>query len=65
MAKKRKIVHTMIYKALHRKLTNEKRERTPPPPTIGKNMIFWRKIGIFHTKYPKNFRASLRSALFF
>jgi hypothetical protein len=28
MAKKRKIVHTMIYKALHRKLTNEKRERT-------------------------------------
>jgi hypothetical protein len=26
---------------------------------IGKNMIFWRKIVIFHTKYPKNFRASL------
>ena len=23
----------------------------------GKNMIFWRKIVIFHTKYPKNFRA--------
>jgi hypothetical protein len=23
---------------------------------IGKNMIFWRKIVIFHTKYPKNFR---------
>ena len=22
-------------------------------------MIFWRKIVIFHTKYPKNFRASL------
>ena len=21
-------------------------------------MIFWRKIVIFHTKYPKNFRAS-------
>ena len=32
----------------------------PPPPKIGKNMIFWRKIVIFHTKYPKNFRASLR-----
>ena len=31
----------------------------PPPPKIGKNMIFWRKIVIFHTKYPKNFRASL------
>jgi hypothetical protein len=30
------------------------------PPKIGKNMIFWRKIVIFHTKYPKNFRASLR-----
>jgi hypothetical protein len=25
-------------------------------------MIFWRKIVISHTKYPKNFRASLRSA---
>jgi hypothetical protein len=29
------------------------------PPKIGKNMIFWRKIMIFHTKYPKNFHASL------
>ena len=35
------------------------------PPKIGKNMIFWRKIVIFHTKYPKNFRASLRSEDFF
>jgi hypothetical protein len=35
------------------------------PPKIGKNMIFWRKIVIFHTKYPKHFRASLRSAQFF
>jgi hypothetical protein len=34
-------------------------------PKIGKNMIFWRKIVIFHTKYPKYFRASLRSAQFF
>ena len=25
------------------------------PPKIGKNMIFWRKIVIFHTKYPKIF----------
>ena len=33
--------------------------------TIGKNMIFWRKIVIFHTKYLKHFRASLRSAQFF
>ena len=32
------------------------------PPKIGKNMIFWRKILIFHTKYTNNFRASLRSA---
>ena len=30
-----------------------------PPPIIGKSMIFWRKIVIFHTKYLKNFRASL------
>jgi hypothetical protein len=37
----------------------------PPPPKIGKNMIFWRKIVIFYTKYPNNFRASLRSAQFF
>ena len=35
------------------------------PPKIGKNMIFWRKIVIFHTKYPTKFRASLRSAQFF
>ena len=33
--------------------------RRSPPPKIGKNMIFWRKIVIFHTKYLKNFRASL------
>jgi hypothetical protein len=36
-----------------------------PRPKIGKNMIFWRKIVIFHTKYLNNFRASLRSAHFF
>ena len=27
-----------------------------PPPKIGKNKIFLRKIVIFHTKYPKNVR---------
>jgi hypothetical protein len=30
-----------------------------PPLKLEKNMIFWRKIVIFHTKYPNNFRASL------
>ena len=35
------------------------------PPKIGKNMILWRKIVIFHTKYPKNVRAYLGSAQFF
>ena len=35
------------------------------PPKIGKKMIFLRKIVIFHTKYPKYFLASLRSAQFF
>ena len=35
------------------------------PPKIGKDMIFLRKMVIFHTKYPNNFRASLRSAQFF
>jgi hypothetical protein len=32
-----------------------------PLSVIEKNMIFWRKIVIFHTKYPKNVRASLRN----
>jgi hypothetical protein len=32
-----------------------------PPPKIGKNLIFCRKIVIFHMKYLKNFRASLRN----
>jgi hypothetical protein len=36
-----------------------------PPSKIGKNKIFWHKIVIFHTKYPKNLHASLRSAQFF
>ena len=32
------------------------------PPKIGeKKMFFWRKIVIFHTKYPNIFRASLRN----
>ena len=35
------------------------------PPKIGKKLIFWRKIVIFHTKYPQNVRASHRSANFF
>ena len=35
------------------------------PPKIGKDMIFLRKMVIFHTKYPKDFPASLRSAQFF
>ena len=41
---------------------------TPPgadpggaPPNIGKNMIYLRKIVIFHTKYPKHCRTSLRN----
>ena len=43
------------------------RTRRDPPAKIEKNMIYWRKIVIFHTieKYPKKFRASLRSAQFF
>jgi hypothetical protein len=39
--------------------------RAPLPPKIGKNMIFWSKIVIFHTKYPQDFRASLRSTPIF
>ena len=41
------------------------RTRRAPPLKLEKNMIFLRKIVIFHTKYPQNFRASLRSARFF
>ena len=39
--------------------------RASPPPKIGKNMNFWRKIVIFHTKYPTNFRAFLCSVQLF
>jgi hypothetical protein len=35
------------------------------PLKLEKNMIFWRKIVIFHTEYPKYFGASLCSAQFF
>ena len=70
-------VQTAMYKTLHRKQrpsnTNQnliirggsKGRGGGAHPKIGKNMIFWRKIVIFHTKYPNNFRASLRSAQFF
>ena len=34
---------------------------TGADPKIGKNKIFWCIIVIFHTKYPKFFRASLRN----
>jgi hypothetical protein len=34
-------------------------------PKIGKKMIFWGKMAIFHTKYPKNFRACPPSSHFF
>jgi len=36
-----------------------------PSSGIGKKMILWREIVIFHTKYPKYFRPSLRSVQFF
>ena len=32
---------------------------------LEKNMIFMRKIVIFHTKYPKSFHATLRPVPFF
>ena len=35
------------------------------PAKIGKNMTFWRKIVIFHTKNPPKIRATLRSVQFF
>ena len=36
-----------------------------PTLKLEKNMIVWRKIVIFHTKYRNNFRTSLHSAQFF
>ena len=39
--------------------------RARSPTKIGKDIIFLRKMVIFHTKYPNIFRASLRSAQFF
>jgi hypothetical protein len=36
-----------------------------PNLQLEKIWFFWRKIVIFHTKYPNNFRTSLRSAQFF
>ena len=35
------------------------------PPQLEKISFFWCKIVIFHTKYSKNFRASIHSAQFF
>ena len=44
----------------------QRRIQVGAPPKIGKKYdFFWRKIVIFHTKYPKYFRAFLRSAQFF
>ena len=41
------------------------RTRRAPSLKFKKNMIFLRKIVIFDSKYPKYFRASLRSARLF
>jgi hypothetical protein len=42
------------------------RTRRASPLKLEKIWFFWRKIVfLFHTKYPKNFRASLRSTQFF
>ena len=68
-------VQTTMYKTLHRKQrpsnTNPTKNSSSGAdprggrgahPKIGKNMIFLRKIVIFHTKYPNNFRAIFLSA---
>ena len=53
-----------LFKCRGRSRGSRTRRAPPPPPEIGTNMIFWRKIVIFHTKYPKNFRVSPLSAIF-
>ena len=45
--------------------SREGRTQRAPPLKLEKILFFWRKIVIFHTKYPNNFRASLHSAQFF
>ena len=37
----------------------------PPPLKLEKNMIFWRKIMIFHTRYPKCFAPPSAQCNFF
>ena len=62
------IHHRFVISAIYIYISGADPEWAHParaPPKIGKNMIFWRKIVIFHTKYPKYFRASLRSAQIF
>jgi hypothetical protein len=49
----------------YKKKQAQKDERKIIFSAIGIFFIFWRKIVIFHTKYPKNVRASLHSAQFF
>ena len=54
----------IIFETFYHAINTQDRGGAHPvhaPPKIGENMIFWHKIVIFHTKYPKNFRASLRS----
>jgi hypothetical protein len=49
-----------IYVCLQGRIQGGEAHPARAPPKFGKNKIFWRKIVIFHTKYPNNFRASLR-----
>jgi hypothetical protein len=51
-----------VYCSLHLRLQGRIQGGAHParaPLKLETNMIFWRKIVIFHTKYPKYFRASL------
>jgi hypothetical protein len=59
-----KVIHILIRLALYPFTAAGGAPGARPPPKMGKNMIFWRKIVIFHTKNSKNVRASLRSAQF-
>jgi hypothetical protein len=56
------LFHCNIYVKIYWRLQLWGGEPGALPPKIGKDMIFLRKMVIFHTKYPKFFRASLRLA---
>ena len=60
----KKIGKNKIFLAQYRDFSHEIPHKFSRLPPKLEKMIFLRKIVIFHTKYPNNFSASLRSSQF-